>query len=461
MMRILAPLLIVCAIAAPAAGEARTLGLAADNSSKSAIVFDADTGEVLATIPLPTQPFDALGDTAVLSDQSLGFVTNFANQIFVIDLQASPPRLADGTNPILISNTGLDLSVSSDERFLVISGARFLDQVSLSVVDIAGRVEVSAPDPTLDSALGVEVCGDGSVLVAFDRESGVRRFLVDSSGSLIATGEMLPALAAFNVSCAPDDRFGLAVVGFGDSVQSFSVPGLSAVAKERVPRPLALSGIFQPSGDRIYVRSDDFSTGRIDVFPYDAATGAIGPVLQTRAIDGALTFVGVDQVAIHPDGTRLYVPQRGRIDVLSADNLELQSSITAPGIVQPTGIALPTRIAALQIQVAIDIKPGPEIAPINLKSGGVIPVAILGSDTLDVQTIDVTTLRFGPGEATPGSGIEVTDSNADGINDLIVRFRTQASGIQRGDMEACLSGSTVDGTMLSGCDAIQIVPKAK
>jgi hypothetical protein len=48
----------------------------------------------------------------------------------------------------------------------------------------------------------------------------------------------------------------------------------------------------------------------------------------------------------------------------------------------------------ISIPVDIDIKPGSCPNPLNLKSKGVLPVAILGSEDLDVSTIDVDTIRL-------------------------------------------------------------------
>ena len=112
--------------------------------------------------------------------------------------------------------------------------------------------------------------------------------------------------------------------------------------------------------------------------------------------------------------------------------------------------------------VSIDIKPGSDTNSINLGSNGNIPVAIFGTDTFDVTTVDLTTILLADaGVLERGKKGDLMasfeDINLDGLLDLLIHIDTQSLVLSDGDVEALLTGETFDGLSISGTDAINLV----
>jgi hypothetical protein len=149
----------------------------------------------------------------------------------------------------------------------------------------------------------------------------------------------------------------------------------------------------------------------------------------------------------------------GGVFSVGADSSELGAAIDVTVESLEEGLELLARMG-------IDIKPGSDDNPINVSGRGVIPVAILGSATLDVFDLDVTTLKFGPGEASPAHDLSkpgvfsghLDDVNLDGYEDLVTHYRTRSAEIAAGDTEACLVAELLDDTLIVGCDTIRTVP---
>jgi hypothetical protein len=103
------------------------------------------------------------------------------------------------------------------------------------------------------------------------------------------------------------------------------------------------------------------------------------------------------------------------------------------------------------IQIDLDVRPHQARDHVNTRSRGLLPVAILGTPGLDVREVDVSTLGFGPGQARVEKRPKLRDVTRDGELDLIVRFRSNETGLEPGAGEACMEGALLDGTPLFGC----------
>jgi hypothetical protein len=130
-------------------------------------------------------------------------------------------------------------------------------------------------------------------------------------------------------------------------------------------------------------------------------------------------------------------------------------------------------VALPEIEVPVYIKPGSCPNPLNIKSKGVLPVAILGTPDFDVNTIDVnsiilngvTPIRSAYEDVTAPSELEPCDCESldpDSFEDLVLKFDKQAiietlGDVQDGDeIEVTLTGDLLDGTAIVGIDCVVI-----
>jgi alpha-tubulin suppressor-like RCC1 family protein len=111
------------------------------------------------------------------------------------------------------------------------------------------------------------------------------------------------------------------------------------------------------------------------------------------------------------------------------------------------------------LPVFIDIKPGSNSNKVNLRSMGVIPVAILSSGSFDATAVDPATVTLN------GAGVQIVgrkqklmahmeDVNMDGFVDLICQINTRMLSLEPGESIAILQGNTYDGTAIEGEDFI-------
>lgn len=167
---------------------------------------------------------------------------------------------------------------------------------------------------------------------------------------------------------------------------------------------------------------------------------------------------------------------------VDTDRITDWKATSADGSMIPLVLELERRVRLQPCPiVAVDIKPLSCPNPLNVKKKGVLPVAILGTDELDVTTIDpasvrlegVAPLRWSIKDvATPFNGVsnddclDCTKDGPDGWDDLTLKFDAQEVVTALGEVEDCLvltlTGELKEeygGTFFVGEDVVAILNK--
>ncbi len=133
-----------------------------------------------------------------------------------------------------------------------------------------------------------------------------------------------------------------------------------------------------------------------------------------------------------------------------------------PAPAPTTSPVAPTPPAPLVIN--IDIKPGSRLfAPINPKSKGNIPVALLSNANFNALEVDRGSLTFGATgneDSFRKCAWEGKDVNGDLMLDLVCHFETEMTGFKPQHGDGVLKG-TIGGRPFEGSGALKILPAPK
>lgn len=215
---------------------------------------------------------------------------------------------------------------------------------------------------------------------------------------------------------------------------------------------------------------------------YDLYLGRLGELLvqvEDEQTWGANISDGLDGIALQSGrgarGTDSY------FDALRIDLLDANPGTGDIPDIDPLCVVGNTWCAAPEPkEVAIDIKPQSCPNPLNVRSKGVLPVAILGTADFDATSIDPASIRL-EGIAPIRSNVEdvsmpvldpeddcdCTEESGDGFDDLTLKFDPQAIVGALGDVNdgeelvLTLTGETSDGTPIEGMDCVVLLKKGK
>ena len=262
------------------------------------------------------------------------------------------------------------------------------------------------------------------------------------SGSVVLDFDSLPTGTFVEHQ---EDGFRIHHIGFGDLQTISDVAGNHVLKDSAYNVYGAEVYINSLNGDNFYFNSLDYNnfnnnSGRFTIHvwafpsPFDWGTATHVTLNPTSS-----TFSTLTSAALGVDGVELCQLRVNLVSLtadFSVDNINLTPITT----------------------VDTDIKPGSFPNSINVNSKGVIPVAILTTESFDAATVDPPTVEFGPNGAAPLRWA-VEDVDSDGDLDLILHFKTQETGIIAGDTEATLTGALMDSSPFTGTDSVRTVPK--
>ena len=231
------------------------------------------------------------------------------------------------------------------------------------------------------------------------------------------------------------------------------------------------------SAQHIYV----YDEGTLNIYSGTAGcsifvcTGAAGMTVYGMGFEDEMGPVGYGQWK--PDGGReTLTGQYGQYPDSGEETLTSQYDQYKDGstinllILSDTPINLEPPPSSGPEEITIDIKPGSDLNNINLKSRGVVPVAVLTlttdgtTDGFDAGDVDPDTVEFAGTKPIRPIRWKLCDVDGDGDLDRLFHFDTQElfkNDLNEDSTDATLTGKTKDGIGISGTDTVRIVPQKK
>ncbi len=346
----------------------------------------------------------------------------------------------DGGGNVVLTD-GRDPAWTADGSRLALARGRdlwIMDADGSSPQRITNNPGEESDDSPSWSPDGARLAVNGQHVVNGRLTPGV--FILNADGS----GRRLLVVAGANPAWSPD----------GETIAFQDENGIDLISPDGTGRrDLECAGFSQdpnwaPDGSLIAYS---------EAFPEDHGFGNdIGVATPDCSSARLVTNTGVEserQPAWSPDGSRIVFTGNGHLQSIRADGTDERPVTDGENDAAPDW-----RPIAAAIPVTIDVRP----RNVNVRSRGLVPVAIISEAGFDARTVLPLSVCFGDADGPDqrdcseahGRG-HFTDLQDDGDTDLLLHFQVRQTGIDRGDRRACLTGRTSDGGSLTGCDAIR------
>ena len=225
---------------------------------------------------------------------------------------------------------------------------------------------------------------------------------------------------------------------------------------------------FQGSADDVV--TIDIDGGMGGAGSVDTVIAIFGPAPDYKMLRLNDDAYSVDEGSVHRYDSRIdnfHLPATGRyyVGVSSYPRLFRDGGVVVNGTRGANGDykLIITGVTPDVKMIDIDVKPGNDSwAPINPKSRGKIPVAILSSGSFDAGDVDTESLTFGGTgneQSLSHCGKNGEDVNGDGKLDVMCHFNNRAAHFNYDDIEGVLRGALKDGTRIEGRAPLKMVPQ--
>ncbi len=302
-------------------------GIIAEYNNNQISIFDTDNLKVMQTIALEADVIDV----ALTSDCRRAVVSSFNSKtIFQIDLTRIPATIVDSAATATFLE---DIQLTPNNRYaLSVDGsADNQDIVSYSLRnnEFISTLETSA------QAVSISPICDGLVLTAVNEANSVHKFMIDNKGILTDTDEEYQVGdSPININFSPDGQFAF-TTNYSGSVSVLStinpdnISLINTVTASSQPQSMAIS----KNGKYLFV----LGLTNVDIFTFDAVAGSL-TLLRSFAHGLEITsFYGVDQIALDPSETRLFISGQNLVSVFTTYGTPMG---TVTGALGPGGIAI-------------------------------------------------------------------------------------------------------------------------
>jgi DNA-binding beta-propeller fold protein YncE len=322
---------------------------------------DPASPRLMGSVKLENSILGPPKNVAVTPDQSLALIANAvhsektesgwkatpADELFVVDLKASPPRLAQ---TLKVGRQPSGIAISKDGKLALVANR---DSKSITPLTIDGqKVSVGEAISTQDSVSAVAISPDGRRAIATKPAAHKVVLLnISEDGKLTLGKDLWVGLFPWNVAFSPDGRRAL-VNNIGNNGQSDGNAKTVSVIDMTARAPFVVDHIVVGDGPEGIVFSPNGKYAAITILQgsYDAPadawfkreTGAVSLLSvaldKIRVVDTIEVGAFAQGIAIAPDNLHVYVGnfRSGTISVLKIDAatgrlIDTRQTIKLPG----------------------------------------------------------------------------------------------------------------------------------